>query len=934
MRVPSATYRIQFSPAFRFKDAAGIMNYLHELGITDLYASPVFKAVGGSPHCYDIVDPNTINTELGDAEEFEELVARTGAMGMGWIQDFVPNHMAYHGDNAMLMDIMEKGMQSKYIGFFDIEWDHPYEGLKGKLLTPFLGRFYAEALGNAEIRLNYGDSGFSINYYNLSFPLGISSYFGLLTHGIKRLEKRLGANHPDFIKFLGILYVLKNLPTSTENDGLDEQVRFIKRFIWELYLKNRQLKNFIDENIEIFNGRADEPESFNLLDELLSGQFFKFVFWKVASEEINYRRFFNINELISLSMEDIDVFNGTHVLIIKMIKETGVTGIRVDHIDGLYDPLTYLNRLSMKCRGTYLIVEKILADGEHLPHSWPVGGTTGYDFMNRLNGLYCQGQNEAEMTKIYETFTGRRSDPAEVLYEHRKLIIEKHMTGDVDNLAHLLKSTLSNDRYGRDLTLHGIRKGITEVMANFPVYRTYIDSENPDQRDLEYIRESVRRAVKRNPAFMNELQFLERVLSLDYSHYLDDQEKMRWRHFVMRLQQFTGPLMAKGFEDTFLYVYNRLLSLNEVGGHPDRFGVSPDEFHDFNLERAKSWPYSMNATSTHDAKRGEDVRARLNVLSEIPDEWRRNVRLWHRINRKSKGRISSRSVPDKNDEYFLYQTLTGSMPFSADEFPDFRERVKLYIIKAIREAKIHTAWLKPDSEYENSVMTFIDKILKSPTGSHFMEAFIPFQKKIAWYGMLNSLSQTLIKIISPGVPDFYQGSEFWDLNLVDPDNRRPVRFETRISHLRKMRKRCSGKGKMQLIKEVMAAYEDGRIKLFLINCTLRARREKEDLYREGSYLPLEVRGKCDDHVIAFARRDKKNVSLAIAPRFFTSLAEEKVYPVGEAVWKDTAVFLPDEMQTLKWRDVITGEEVPETNSVLVGRILRHFPVSLLEGKIR
>ena len=922
MRIPVATYRIQFNHSFDFQAAKKIIPYLAELGISDIYASPIFKARKGSTHGYDVVDPDQLNPELGDEQDFNELIRELKNYEMGWIQDIVPNHVAYDYENQMLMDVLENGESSKYLHFFDIDWNHPCESIRGKLLAPFLGRFYGESLEGGEIQLRYCDTGLTINYYNMRFPVKIESYVNIFTHQLSALKRTLGGDHPDFIKLLGILYVLKTLSTGEEMDERYDQITFIKRMLWELYTGNLEMKRFIDANVQAFNGEKDNPESFNLLDNLLSEQLFKLSFWKVATEEINYRRFFSINELICLRAEDEEVFDHTHALIFQLIEEGKVSGLRIDHIDGLYDPTNYLKRLQERTGDMYIVVEKILGVTEEIPPFWQAQGTTGYDFLNYLNGIFCKNKSEKQFNRIYSDFTGFKTVYDDLVSEKKRLIIGKHMAGDVDNLAHLMKGIAARYRHGSDITLYGLKRTIVELMTQFPVYRTYINSEVFRESDPSYIKEAVKRSIERVPNLLNELDFIERFLLLKFEDYLTREEKEQWIHFVMRFQQFTGPLMAKGFEDTVLYVYNRLLSLNEVGGSPDRFGTSLKEFHSFNRKRGEMYPYSLSATSTHDTKRGEDVRARINVLSEIPDEWRRSLRQWNKINRGKKRTVNGRNVPDENDEYFLYQTLIGAFPSYESEYPVFIERVKDYIIKAVREAKVRTAWLKPDTEYEDACISYVEEILREE--NRFLKEFVPFQRKVSHYGIFNSLSQTLIKITSPGVPDFYCGTELWDLNLVDPDNRRPVDFEKRISLLRDIMNTS--------YKELLATREDGRIKLFLINRALQARKERADVFQKGSYIPIEAGGRFKEHVVAFARNHGDGWTITIAQRHLTALIKERELPIGRQVWEDTHILLPKGVPAL-WKDAITTQVIEGMETLLIGDVLEHFPVALLTSEV-
>ncbi|MFZ2444858.1 MAG: malto-oligosyltrehalose synthase [Syntrophobacteraceae bacterium] len=931
MHSPTATYRIQLNPAFGFQAAQRVISYLADLGISDLYASPIFKAVKGSLHGYDVVDPGCLNPELGKLFDFEALADELRKHNMGWIQDIVPNHMAIDSDNRLLMDILENGSSSRYFQFFDVDWDYPSASLKQRILAPFLGRFYGESLEDGEIALQYGPDGFKAAYYNLAFPLRIESYLNLFNN-LSQLKKKLAGDDPDFIKLLGILYVLKSLSSSDEPEERNNQIKFIQHTMWEAYNSNAAIKAFVDENVRTFNGEKGKAESFNFLDDLLSQQVFRLSFWKVAAEEINYRRFFCVNGLISLKVEDEHVLNHTHGLIFDLIERRIVTGLRIDHVDGLYDPASYLRTVRERAPKAYIVVEKILNLQENLPRSWPVQGTTGYDFTNYVNELFCQKENERAFGRIYAGVTGLKNSYEDVVRNNKKLMIQEDMASDVHNLAQLLKKISGRDRHGSDITLSALQRALTEVLAVFPVYRTYISQVVVSEDDRKTILEAVDRARTNFPALLHGFTFVRRFLLLDFPDYVSEEEKRDWLHFAMRFQQLSGPVMAKGVEDTTHYVYNRLLSLNEVGGRPDHFGCSIEEFHDFNKKKSDSWSDSLNATSTHDTKRGEDARARINVLSEMPYEWLKKLRAWIRINRGKKKRVQGLAVPDRNDEYFLYQALIGAFPFSDAEYPDFVQRIKAYIIKAVREAKVHTAWLKPDTEYEDAYASFAEKILARSEANAFLKELIPFCRRVTHYGILNSLSQTLLKITSPGVPDFYQGSELWDLSLVDPDNRRPVDFEKRRAMLAGIRERDDA-DIGPLVQDLLSAKEDGKIKLFLIYRTLKAKKANREIFRSGAYLPLESAGRFGGHVIAFAWRYQRQWAMVIAPRFLSHLVQEGDFPLGRQVWRDTEVIMPDGAPAA-WRNVITGEVVSAGKTLYVGDILLSFPVALLlsEGK--
>ncbi|MEB3211838.1 MAG: malto-oligosyltrehalose synthase [Leptolyngbyaceae bacterium] len=970
MRIPIATYRIQFNSDFPFESAEAIIPYLKELGISDLYASPIFKARNGSTHGYDVVDPRHINPELGDRHAFESLVKTLHAQEMGWLQDIVPNHMAYDSSNEFLMDVMEHGPHSDYYTFFDIEWEHPYKDIESKVLAPMLGDFYGRCLENGELTLSYDETGLAVNYYDLHFPLRIESYIQLITYQLQRLEASLGRDDPDFIKLLGILYLVKSTTADSTGQQYRDQVTFVKGLLWELYQSNSEVQAFIDENLAIFNGHRPpisepepsgtgrtstsqmgvglseseplgtgslgigqsgkkEPEApdFGLLDALLSEQFFRLSFWKVGAEELNYRRFFTVNELICVRIDDPTVFNITHQLIKELVDEGWVDGVRIDHIDGLYNPLRYLERLRAHLGDAYVIVEKILESGETLPEDWPVQGTTGYEFLNHVNGLFCQVNHEADFTRIYRQFTGQIETYEEQELTCKQLIVDKNLAGDVENLANLLKQIASRYRYASDFTLIGLRRAILTVLVLFPVYRTYVTEAGLNERNRTYIQRVIQEAKRRVPQYVNELDFIAQLFLQNYEDWITEEDKAQRTRFVMRMQQYSGPLMAKGVEDTLLYIYHRLLSLNEVGGSPDRFGVTLPEFHAFNQQQVTYWPHSMNTSSSHDTKRSEDVRARLNVLSEMPGEWEAEVFAWKQLNHAHKTVSGDRAIPDANDEYALYQTLIGAYPFEPYDHETFVQRIKDFAIKAVREAKVHTAWLRPDTEYEDGFLRFVDALLASQDDNPFLERLKTFQSKIAFYGMVNSLAQHLLKMTAPGVPDIYQGTEMWDLSLVDPDNRRPVDYEHRFHELQELRKWAEG-DRPGLLQNLISYPEDGRIKLFLTAEILATLSQNSDIFQGGKYVPVRVTGTYDDHVVAFLRRAGSRYALTVVPRFPVMLCEPGQFPLGKALWKDTALDLTG-VEPLTWSDVFSGRSHSGASSLPLGAVLSEFPVALL-----
>ncbi len=932
MRIPVATYRIQFNADFTFNHARKIADYLAQLGVSELYASPIFAATTGSTHGYDVVNPNQLNPELGTQEDFEALVSALQKHQMGWLQDIVPNHMAYNGQNQWLMDVLENGPSSRYVEYFDLAWNAPFEATQDPILVPLLGDFYGACLENGEIQLQFDERGLSVNYYSLKIPLRLESYATFLTQNLGQLTRTLGRKHPYFIRLLGILYILKNLSSDVAGQQREDQADFVKGMLWELYNDSPEIKNFIDENIQIFNGEKGNPASFNLLDALLSDQFFRLSYWKVGAEEINYRRFFTVNELISVKVENLKVFNQTHDLICRLVQEGKFTGLRIDHIDGLFDPTEYLERLQEKTDDTYITVEKILQPGENLPSVWQMQGTSGYDYMNFINGIFCQMDSQERFDQIYFDITGNDTPFEELVAEKKHLIIDKNLAGDIDNLAVSMKKIASKYRYGNDFTVNGLKRALAEVLTRFPIYRTYTNANGVLEGDRVYIETVIQTAKEHTTLLQNELNFIEKLLLLQYDDILTQAEKDQWLYLVMRIQQYTGPLMAKGVEDTVLYVYNRLLALNEVGGNPERFGIPLSEFHEFNRVRQEQWFNAMSATATHDTKRGEDVRARLNVLSEVPDEWHQHVRRWSEMNRTHKTKLKGAAMPDRNDEYAFYQTLIGAFPFTSGlsfdetEYNTFVNRVKDYMLKAIRESKVYTAWLRQNSTYEEACTNFVKTVLDNPEQNIFLEDFLPFQQRIAFYGIFNSLSQTLIKITSPGIPDFYQGTELWDFSLVDPDNRRPVDFEQRQTYLTDIQARIDA-DLSGLLVDLLANQEDGRIKLFLTVQALKARTQYLDVFQCGDYHALPATGKFKEHVIGFARSTKTTTIIAIAPRFLTGVIQPGEQPLGQQVWGDTCLQVPNKGVST-WRNLLTQETMQANGAMSVGQALHSFPVAL------
>ncbi|MFA7404694.1 MAG: malto-oligosyltrehalose synthase [Pelobacteraceae bacterium] len=986
LRIPISTYRLQFNSHFTFDDAREIIPYLHALGISDLYASPYFKSSPGSLHGYDVHDQNSLNPEIGTEDEYDELVCELKRFGMGQILDIVPNHMCVEGPgNALWMDVLENGPSSHYAKFFDIDWHPVKKELENKILIPILGDQYGTVLENGELHLSFEEGSFFILYYDHKLPVIPKSYSTILTLGIESLEEGISAEAPQFQELMSVVTALRHLPSTTEEnpDRIVERYRekeVVKRRLWSLYQNSSAIREFIEGNVRLFNGTRGESSSFDLLDILLREQVYRISHWRVATEEINYRRFFDINSLGALRVEDSTVFDETHQLIFKLVESGMINGLRIDHADGLLDPEKYIRRLQRGCFARmygmphevekseggareeaesavrekydrvvaadpsympfYIVAEKILIKAEKLPESWSVFDTTGYDFANQVNGVLVDTKNSKIFEALYTRFLRHRVDFQKAVYDKKKLVMQVAMSSEINTLGYYLNKISEKNRHTRDFTLNSLIKAIVEVIALFPVYRTYTNSFDVLERDRKYIESAIGWAKRENPAISASIfDFIRDVLLLDFPDSTSDEQKNKWLDFVMRFQQITSPVMAKGVEDTAFYLYNRLVSLNEVGGSPERFGITLEAFHGQNIERCKNRPLAMLATSTHDTKRSEDVRARISVLSEIPEKWRDGLSRWGRMNRKMKMIVDANPAPSRNEEYLLYQTLVGTWPFcnpEDEEFTEFRTRIKAYMLKAMREAKVHTSWISPNTLREDAVMYFIDTILKNSPQNIFLQDFAAFQKLTAAGGVFNSLSQTLLKIASPGIPDLYQGNELWDFSLVDPDNRRPVDFQKREDLLNELLQREAADGLLETARQTVASRNDGRIKMYLTCKALNFRRENSILFESGRYLPLTVEGACQEHICAFERSVNGSSVMVVVPRFCSRLiGDEGGVPIGAEVWQGTRIIQNYDIASSRYRNVFTGEvlslEEREGDMTLaVSDILSEFPVALLE----
>jgi (1->4)-alpha-D-glucan 1-alpha-D-glucosylmutase len=990
-RLPESTYRLQFHAGFTFQDAIALVPYLRDLGITHCYASPYLKARPGSTHGYDIIDHTCLNPEIGTPDDYEAWIDALRAANQGQILDTVPNHMAVGtNENAWWNDVLENGESSRFGAYFDIAWRaSPRPELKDKILLPVLGDPYGDVLESGQIRLAFRDGAFYFHYFDRRFPVAPRSYAKILGHRLDEWERASASEDPGLIEYQSILTAIRNLPERMDTDPArvaehQREKEVIKRRLATLGAESEHARQWIEQNVASFNGLPGEPSSFDLLDDLLEAQCFRLAYWRVAPDEINYRRFFDINELAALSMERQDVFEASHSLILRLLAEEKLDGLRIDHPDGLYDPAQYLRRLQahyvLACTQRilqnefasqgldwkdvegplrerldsggpadqqspldpplYVVVEKILGTGESLDETWEVHGTSGYDFLNQINGLFVDGDSAQAFNRLYDRWSEDEVRYPEVIYHKKLLIMEVSLSSEFYMLTHQLDRLAQKSRRSRDFTFNTLRQALREVIACFPVYRSYIADQGVHDADRRYIEVAVRRAMARNPLLSRRVfRFIRNMLLLESPESFGEGDRTEQRRFTGKFQQVTAPVTAKGVEDTAFYVYNRLISLNEVGGDPGRFGVRPEAVHAYNRARQARWPYALSPLSTHDTKRSEDVRARINVLSEMPDAWNARMEHWSQINQVHKISVDDLMVPVANEEYLLYQTLVGAWPLELDSTQDrdeFVKRIQSYMLKALHEAKVHTSWINPNADYDAAVVEFVRRILDA-ANHPFLDDFRDFQGQISHFGLFNSLSQTLLKLAAPGVPDTYQGTEIWDFSLVDPDNRRPVDYERRQRMLKDLGTAALAAGGdfRELARGLVAAKEDGRIKLYLTDRVLHCRRDYPGLLSAGEYLPLSAAGAQANHLFAFARRTASHCALVAVPRLMTRLVPDAKHPpLGEAIWGDTRLDLSGMDSSLRWRNIFTGEILAPADregkpSLTAAELFAHFPVALL-----
>ncbi len=941
--LPLSTYRLQFNAGFTFDHATAIVDYLHTLGISHCYASSYLKAVPGSAHGYDVADPTRLNPEVGNDDSYRAWIARLRSRGMGHILDIVPNHMGIAGSaNPWWQDVLENGASSRYSPVFDIDWTPLKPELEDKVLLPVLGDAYGAVLERQEIQLEYDQGAFRARYHDTVLPIAPGTYDRILGIEKNRLLSVVGEDSEAGIEFLSILTAIRHLPGRKAGEPeqiaeRDREKEVIKRRLAALIDACDHVRAHVDTAVRRLNGTSGVPSSFDALDELLGAQAYRLAHWRVAGEEINYRRFFDINELAAIRMEDPTVFEVVHAFVFDLLRRGDLDGMRIDHVDGLFNPGDYLTRLREHAPTQYVVVEKILTGDEELP-DWPVEGTTGYDFLVKLNGLFVDDRNEKAFNDVYERFVRLKVPYEEITYRGKQLVLRVSMAGELNVLGHRLNLFSERNRHYRDFTLNALTQAMREIIACFPVYRSYVnDRDEVSAQDRRAIEHAVRAAKHRNPNRPAAVYDFVRDLLLKRVGYISDEARDEHMRFVGKFQQVTSPVTAKGIEDTALYLYNRLVSLNEVGGEPDTFGVTPDALHNWLRRRGERWPHALSSTSTHDTKRSEDVRARLNVLSELPGAWKQAASRWARLNRRGRSVVDEQSYPSRNEEYLLYQTLLGTWPLermSEQQETDYRERIVAYMLKAMREAKVFTSWLNPSVPHEAAMKRFIHAVL-SPDNHAFREDFLQLHGNVARSGIYNSLAQLAVKIGAPGVPDLYQGSELWDFTLVDPDNRRPVDYEARARLLAGLDEECTRDGCSEVAARVLAAGDD-RLKLFATVRLLRARRDQRDIFTHGDYNPVDVQGSQRAHLFAFARTAGDRRLIVAVPRLIATLAPQvDVPPIGERVWGDTCLLPPAGVRRGGFHDLITDRCVPvqaETGAIRAADVFERFPIAVMVAR--
>lgn len=935
MSIPRATARLQLHKDFTFDQATEVVPYYAALGVSHIYASPILTARSGSTHGYDIVDPTRINPELGGEDGLKRFVARIREAGMGLILDIVPNHMGVGAENPWWQHVLEWGQHSPYARWFDIDWRPADETLHGKLLAPFLGQPYGDVLQSGEIKLQFdGARGkFFVSYYAHRFPVAAADYAGILRAA---LTDRL----------VPIIATFEE--GRDENGAVTQQNADIGSGMLHALCLTSEGQADIDAALAAYS--VDTPAGFDALHALLERQHYRLAWWRTAADGINWRRFFEITDLAGVRVEQNDVFEATHALIFRLYTEGLIDGVRIDHVDGLADPARYCRKLRRRLQAlasqrppelppapAYIIVEKILGHDETLRTDWEIDGTSGYDFMDRVGAVMHDPAGAEPLAAMWTSLTGHELDfPAEVRQARRQLLTN-NLAGEFEAAARALHAVARTDLRTRDFSLGAIRRVFAELLVHFPVYRTYVDAGGGNAEDDEVIGEALekaRQSVDRTEAPL--LALVARWLGGDAPRN-GDNPRVHALHqrAITRFQQLTPPLAAKSVEDTAFYRYGRLLSRNEVGSVPCQFAIDVEDFHAANIRRAEDFPYSLLATATHDHKRGEDARMRIAVLSEIPAEWEQTVRDWMVLNEPSHKEVPDDNVagpvlaPQPGDELMLYQMLVGAWPIGLDAADrdgvrQFAERIERWQTKALREAKQVSDWVMPNVAYEEGCRDFLHAILEVHPGNRFLPKLVEMVNRVMAAGCVNSLAQAVLRMMSPGVPDLYQGSDFWDFSLVDPDNRRPVDYGARMQSLPRSDMPMSGR-----ISSI-SGWQSGLVKQRIILQSLQLRAQEPDLFARGEYLPLDIVGPQSGHVIGFARRAQGRAAIVLVTRLSANLLAEDGQPlVPAARWADTTVLLPD-VPNSTWLEVFSGGTLRiKSGRLAVGEALAVLPVAVL-----
>jgi malto-oligosyltrehalose synthase/4-alpha-glucanotransferase len=900
MNNPIATYRIQFHKDFTFADLEKILPYLEELGIGTLYASPVLKATPGSTHGYDALDPNEVNPEIGTEESLRALSSRLKAKGIGWLQDIVPNHMAFDTRNPWLASVLELGPQSPHAAAFDIAWTSTLH--QGRVMVPFLGASLEEVVSRKELQLAVEEGGLGLKYYESLYPLSPRSYKTILAGGGPQALEQLSGQLEDLLR--------TEEPTAFAAAWQEWRAQLAA------LLKNETVATALEKTVSAINEDASR------LMALLEEQAYHLCHWQETDSRINYRRFFTVNGLICLNIQNEEVLNEHHQLVLRLVKEGVISGLRIDHIDGLFDPTGYLQKLrALSGDETYITVEKILEPGEALPRQWPVAGTTGYDFLAQVNNLLTLKSSEGAFTQFYNSLVNDPRFVPQQIRDKKAHILYQHMNGELDNLYHLFMQTglVTEEDYAQ-LRTEDIRTAIAELLIHCPVYRFYCNTLPLPDEEREALQRLFDQVKASRPDLTPAVDLLAQVV-LHRPLQGDADYQQRALYFYQRCMQFSGPLMAKGVEDTLMYTYNRFLGHNEVGDSPETFGLSLKAFHRAMQHRQRHWPLALNATATHDTKRGEDARARLNVLTALPDEWIRAVEGWQSV----AAPLKINGAPDANDEYLIYQALLASHPFPGQPEEGYADRLGTYLEKALREAKRHSNWTSPNEAYEKATKDFALSLLGNEA---FRKTFDPFLRLVTDHGVVNSLAQTVLKFTCPGVPDVYQGCEGWDLSFVDPDNRRPVDYETKTRRLQELKETAGQEGFLSTLWEHRA---DAGIKLWLTQALFQLRRQHAGLLSQGAYQPLKVEGKYAANVIAFARRYRGTWLVVALPLYTALLGRKGGKNPLELDWADTRVLLPAADEG-GWEGVLTEDRPGAVTEIAVGEVFKRFPALILTGR--